>query len=105
MGKIFRLHKKLRKSHSKRGKLTFGDYKKLLHCRQKIKKRTRKNYLKVKSILSQGRQYVVVGNVFYYWGEDKKTIVALKLGFDLTSREFGTIKKRDSMEDSNGRIL
>ena len=36
MSKHFRLYKRFRKSHGMRGKLTFGDYKKLLHRKQKI---------------------------------------------------------------------
>ena len=92
MGKSFRIFKNFRKSYGERGKLTFGDYKKALHLMQRIEKQTRKKYLKVKSILSQGRQSVVVGNAFYYWGEDKKTIVALKPDFDMTRRVFEIIK-------------
>ena len=92
MSKSFRIFKNFRKSHGERGKLTFSDYKKALHLMQKIEKRTRKKYLKVKSILSQGRQSVVVGNAIYYWGEDKKTIAALTPDFDMTRMVFEMIK-------------
>lgn len=64
-----------------------------VHAGRKIEKRRRKNYLKAKSMLSQGRKCVVVGNTLYHWGEDKKTIVALKPDFDMTRRVFEMIKK------------
>ena len=98
MSKHFRLYKRFRKSHGKRGKLTFGDYKKLLHCKQKIEKRTKKNFLKVKSMLSQGREYVVVGNTLYGWGKDKEYIVTLAPDFDMTRRVFEIIKNREVEE-------
>lgn len=72
MSKSFRLYKECRKSLGKRGKLTFDDYKKIIHLRQKMKKRARKNYLKAKSM----REYVVLGDALYYWGEDNKSLVA-----------------------------
>lgn len=72
MSKRFRQYKECRKSHGKRGKLTFEDYKKIIHLRQKMEKQARKNYLKAKSM----REYVVLGNALYYWGEDNKSIVA-----------------------------
>ena len=98
MSKTFRLYKKFRENHGKRGKLTFGDYKKLLHRKQKIEKRIRKNYLKVKSMLGQSRKCVVVGNALYYWGKDKKSIITLTPDFDMTKRIFEMIKK----EENNG---
>ena len=98
MSKSFRLFKNFRKSHGERGKLTFSDYKKALHLMQKIEKRTRKKYLKVKSILSQGRQSVVIGNTLYCWEKDKKTIAALTPDFDMTRRVFEISKE----EENNG---
>ena len=95
MSKRYRLYKNFRKSHGMRGKLTFGDYKKLMHRKQKIEKRRRKNYLKAKSILSQGRKSVVVGNAVYYWGKDKKSIVALEPDFNGMRRVAEMIKKRE----------
>ena len=82
MSKRFRRYKNFLKNIRKRGKLTFDDYKEVLHRRQKIKKQERKNFLKAKSMLSQGRKSVLVGNALYYWGKDKKSVVALVPDFD-----------------------
>ena len=60
----------------------------------------RKNYLKAKSILSQGRKSVFVGNALYYWGKDKKTIVALEPDFNAMRRVIEMIKAK---ENYNGR--
>ena len=98
MGKIFRLFKDFRKSHGERGKLTFGDYKKLLHFKQKIEKRKKKNFLKAKSMLSQGRKNVVIGNTLYCWEKDKKSIAALTPDFDMTRRVFEIIKNGEVEE-------
>ena len=95
MSKSFRSCKNFRKSHGERGKLTFGNYKKALHLMQKIEKRRRKNYLKAKSLLSQGRESVVVGNALYGWGKDKKYIVALVPDFDGIRRATEMIKKME----------
>ena len=92
MSKRCRIFKNFRKSHGERGKLTFSDYKKALHLMQKIEKRTRKNYLKAKSVLCQGRKSVVIGNTLYCWEKDKKTIAALTPDFDMTRRVFEIIK-------------
>ena len=93
MSKTFRSYKKFRESHGKRGKLTFGDYKKSCHRKQKRKKQERKNYLKAKSMLSQGRESVVVENALYGWGKDKKYIVALVPDFDGIRRVAEMIKE------------
>ena len=69
MSKRFRYCKKLRKRIGKRGKFTFGLYKKGVHLGQKQEKSDRKDYLKAKSMLSQRRKSVVVGNALYYWEE------------------------------------
>lgn len=82
MSKRFRRYKNFLKNIRKRGKLTFDDYKEVLHRRQKRKKQERKNFLKAKSMLSQGRKSVLVGNALYYWGKDKKSVVALVPDFD-----------------------
>ena len=82
MSKRFRRYKNFLKNIRKRGKLTFDDYKKVLHRRQKRKKQERKNFLKAKSMLSQGRKSVLVGNALYYWGKDKKSVIALVPDFD-----------------------
>ena len=89
MSKRFRWCKNFRKRIGRKGKLTFGDYKKGVHLGQKIEKRNRKNYLKAKSMLSQGRKSVVVGNTLYCWEGDKKSIVALGPDFDGIRRAFG----------------
>ena len=77
------------------GKLTFSDYKRVLRSEQKLEKRKRKNFLKAKSILSQGRESFFVENAFYYWGKDKKSIVALEPDFDGMKRVAEMIKKRE----------
>ena len=92
MSKRFRYCKNLRKRIGKRGKFTFGLYKKGVHLGQKQEKSDRKDYLKAKSILSQGRKSVVAGNALYYWEEDNKSIVALEPDFDMTRRVFEIIK-------------
>ena len=92
MSKRFRYCKNLRKRIGKRGKFTFGLYKKGVHLGQKQEKSDRKDYLKAKSMLSQGRRSVVIGNTLYYWEEDNKSIVALEPDFDLTRRVFEIIK-------------
>ena len=92
MSKGFRYCKNLRKRIGKRGKFTFGLYKKGVHLGQKQEKSDRKDYLKAKSMLSQGRKSVVVGNALYYWEGDKKAIVALEPDFDMTRRVAEIIK-------------
>ena len=77
MSKRFRSCKNFLKSIGNRRGITFADYKKSCHRKQKRKKQERKNYLKAKSMLSQGSESVVVGNALYYWGKDKKSVVAL----------------------------
>lgn len=98
MSKKFRQYKNFLKRIGDREKMTFGDYKKVLHLGQKIKKRRRKNFLKAKSILRQGRKFVVVGNTLYRWGKDKKSIVALEPDFDGMKRVAEMIKKREEEE-------
>lgn len=95
MSKGFRSSKDFMKSIGKRRGITFGDYKKACHRKQKRKKQERKNYLKAKSVLSQGRESVVVGNALYGWGKDKKYIVALVPDFDGMKRVAEMIKKRE----------
>lgn len=92
MSKRFRYCKNLRKRIGKRGKFTFGLYKKGVHLGQKQEKSDRKDYLKAKSMLSQGRRSVVIGNTLYYWEEDNKSIVALEPDFDMTRRVAEIIK-------------
>ena len=92
MSKCFRYCKNLRKKIGKRGKFTFGLYKKGVHLGQKQEKSDRKDYLKAKSMLSQGRRSVVIGNTLYYWEEDNKSIVALEPDFDMTRRVAEIIK-------------
>ena len=92
MSKRFRYCKNLRKRIGKRGKFTFGLYKKGVHLGQKQEKSDRKDYLKAKSMLSQGRRSVVIGNTLYYWEEDNKSIVALEPDFDMTRRLAEIIK-------------
>ena len=82
MSKRFRSCKNFLKSIGNRRGITFADYKKSCHRKQKRKKQERKNYLKAKSMLSQGSESVVVGNALYYWGKDKKSVVALVPDFD-----------------------
>ena len=98
MSKRYRLYKNFRKSHGMRGKLTFGDYKKLMHRKQKIEKRNRKIYLKAKSMLSQGRKNVVIGNTLYCWEKDKKSIAAITPNFGMTRRVFEIIKNGEVEE-------
>ena len=81
MSKRFRQYKKYLKSIDDRKKKTFGDYKKGLHLGQMVEKEGRKNFLKAKSMLRKGREYVFVGNTHYSWGEDKKYIIALHQTF------------------------
>ena len=92
MSKRYRYCKNLRKRIGKRGKFTFGLYKKGVHLGQKQEKSDRKDYLKAKSMLSQGRRSVVIGNTLYYWEEDNKSIVALEPDFDMTRRVAEIIK-------------
>ena len=95
MSKRFRRYKNFLKNIRKRGKLTFDDYKEVLHRRQKRKKHERKNFLKAKSMLRQGRKYVVVGDAIYYWEKDKESIVALVPDFDGIKRAIKLIKKKE----------
>lgn len=95
MSKRFRYCKNLRKRIGKRVKFTFGLYKKGVHLGQKQEKIDRKDYLKAKSMLSQGRKSVVIGNALYRWGEDKKSVVVLEPDFDMTRRVFEMIKNGD----------
>lgn len=102
MSKNFRWCKNFCKRYGMKGKLTFADYKKSLHSEQKLKKRKRKNFLKAKSILSQGRESVFVENAFYYWGKDKKSIVALVPNPDGIRRAIDMIKTK---ENENGNRI
>ena len=102
MSKSFRWFKNFEKRIGVRDKLTFADYKKGVHAGQKIKKRKRKNFLKAKSILSQGRESVFVENAFYYWGKDKKSIVALVPKPDGIRRAIEMIKTK---ENENGNRI
>ena len=95
MSKRFRSCKNFLKSIGNRRGITFADYKKSCHRKQKRKKQERKNYLKAKSMLSQGRKSVLVGNALYYWGKDKKSVVALVPDFDGIRRVAEMIKKRE----------
>ena len=97
MSKRFRYCKNLRKRIGKRVKFTFGLYKKGVHLGQKQEKSERKDYLKAKSMLSQGRKSVVIGNTLYYWEKDKKSIAALTPDFDMTRRVFEIIKKEEEV--------
>ena len=99
MSKRFRYCKNLRKKIGNRVKFTFRLYKIGIHLGQKQEKSDRKNYLKAKSMLGQGRKSVVVGNTLYYWEEDNKSIVALEPDFDMTRRVFEIIKNE---EKNNG---
>ena len=101
MSKSFRYFKNWEESIRGR-KLTFADYKKGVHLGQKIEKQRRKNFLKAKSILSQGRKSVVVENTLYYWGKDKKSIVALVPDFDGIRRAIEMIKTK---ENENGNRI
>ena len=95
MSKSFRSCKNFMKSIGNRRGTTFGDYKKSCHRKQKRKKQERKNYLKAKSMLSQGRESVVIGNALYGWGKDKECIIALVPDFDGIRRATEMIKKRE----------
>ena len=97
MSKRFRYCKNLRKRIGKRVKFTFGLYKKGVHLGQKQEKSERKDYLKAKSMLSQGRKSVVIGNTLYYWEKVKKSIAALTPDFDMTRRVFEIIKKEEEV--------
>ena len=99
MSKRFRYCKNLRKRIGKRVKFTFGLYKKGVHLGQKQEKIDRKDYLKAKSMLSQGRKSVVIGNTLYCWEKDKKSIAAITPDFDMTRRVFEMIKKEE--EENN----
>ena len=98
MSKRFRYCKNLRKRIGNRVKFTFRLYKIGVHLGQKQEKSDRKDYLKAKSMLSQGRESVVVGNALYGWGKDKKYIVALVPDFDGMRRVAEMIKKREEEE-------
>ena len=98
MSKRFRSCKNLRKRIGNRVKFTFRLYKIGVHLGQKQEKNDRKDYLKAKSMLSQGRESVVVGNALYGWGKDKKYIVALVPDFDGMRRVAEMIKKREEEE-------
>ena len=97
MSKRFRYCKNLRKRIGKRVKFTFGLYKKGVHLGQKQEKSERKDYLKAKSMLSQGRKSVVIGNTLYYWEKVKKSIAALTPDFDMTRKVFEMIKKEEEV--------
>ena len=97
MSKRFRYCKNLRKRIGKRVKFTFGLYKKGIHLGQKQEKIDRKDYLKAKSMLSQGRKSVIIGNTLYCWEKDKKSIAALTPDFDMTRRVFEMIKKEEEV--------
>ena len=97
MSKRFRYCKNLRKRIGNRVKFTFGLYKKGIHLGQKQEKSDRKDYLKAKSMLSQGRKSVVIGNTLYYWEKVKKSIAALTPDFDMTRRVFEMIKKEEEV--------
>lgn len=84
-----------------REKLTFADYKKSVHSEQKLEKRRRKNYLIAKSMLMQGRKSVFVGNALYYWGKDKKSIVALEPDINALRRVIEMLKKSAAQYISN----
>ena len=98
MSKRFRYCKNLRKRIGNRVKFTFRLYKIGIHLGQKQEKSERKDYLKAKSMLSQGRKSVVIGNTLYYWEKVKKSIAALTPDFDMTRRVFEMIKEEDSNE-------
>lgn len=98
MSKRFRYCKYIRKRIGNRIKFTFGLYKKGIHLGQKQEKSNRKGYLKAKSMLSQGRKSIVMGNVLYCWEKDKKSIVALTPDFDMTRRVFEMIKNGEVEE-------
>ena len=95
MSKRYRYCKNLRKRIGNRVKFTFRLYKIGIHLGQKQEKSDKKNYLKAKSVLSQGRKNVVIGNTLYCWEKDKKSIAALTPDFDMTRRVFEMIKKEE----------
>ena len=97
MGKTFRWCKNFENKIGVRRKLTFSVYKTGVHVGQQMEKRKRKNYLKAKSMLSQGRKSVVIGNTLYYWEKVKKSIAALTPDFDMTRRVFEMIKKEEEV--------
>lgn len=101
MSKSFRRCKNFCKRCGMSGKLTFSDYKRVLRSEQKLEKRKRKNFLKAKSILSQSRESVFVENAFYYWGKDKKSIIALVANPDGIRRATEMIKKSAAQYESN----
>ena len=101
MSKSFRSCKNFIKSIGRGITITFDDYKKSCHRKQKRKKRERKNYLKAKSMLMQGRKCVSIGNTIYYLEEDKKSVVALVLNLDGIRRVKEMIKKSDAQYESN----
>ena len=86
-----------------KGKLTFAEYKQSLHSEQKLEKRKRKNFLKAKSMLMQGRKCVSIGNTIYYLKEDKKSVVALVLNLDGIRRVKEMIQKSAAQYISNTR--
>lgn len=98
MSKKFRRCKNFMKRIGIRKGMTFGDYKKALHSLDKREKQRRKYFLKAKSMLSQGRKSVVIGNTLYHWGKDKKSVVALVPDFDGIRRAIDMIKKREEEE-------
>lgn len=98
MSKCFRSCKNFMKSIGKKRGITFADYKKSCHRKQKRKKQERKNYLKAKSILSQGKEFVVIGNALYGWGKDKECIVALVPDFDGIRKVIEMIKNEEEEE-------
>ena len=97
MSKRFRYCKNLRKRIGNRVKFTFRLYKIGIHLGQKQEKSERKDYLKAKSMLSQGRKSVVIGNTLYYWEKVKKSIAALTPDFDMTRKVFEMIKKEEEV--------
>ena len=97
MSKRFRYCKNLRKRIGNRIKFTLGLYKKGVHLGQKQEKSDRKDYLKAKSMLSQGRKNVVIGNTLYCWEKDKKSIAALTPDFDMTRKVFEMIKNGEEV--------
>lgn len=101
MSKSFRSCKNFIKSIGRGITITFDDYKKSCHRKQKRKKRERKNFLKAKSMLMQGRKCVSIGNTIYYLEEDKKSVVALVLNLDGIRRAKEMIKKSDAQYESN----
>ena len=102
MSKRFRYCKNLRKRIGNRVKFTFRLYKIGIHLGQKQEKSDRKNYLKAKSVLCQGRKSVVIGNTLYCWEKDKKSIVALVPNPDGIRRAIEMIKTK---ENENGNRI